>query len=162
MAKRNKLGEPKKKWPGTKYHRPDWERGAHEHRIAVPLALVGDARTFSMEGAVPEGDRPGDPRRKDRMTRWRMDVEGKSFHIYEAQRRWEWDPPSGAGDTYVLFRADRRCEEGDTCPLTRYWCEEVDFTLRFHRPGSCLNGVPGPGVWKRYGQINIPTGRASQ
>ncbi len=162
MAKRNKLGIPRRKRPGTHYHRPDWQRGTHCWYVAVPLTLAGDAPTFTMAGAVPDGDRPGDPRRDGKTDRWRVDVEGRSFPVYA---RWllftESSPPPSdgpspyPGETFVVFQADRKCSNGPHCPLAHYWSTDIDFTLSRHLPGACPAAVAGPGTWKRDSRITL-------
>jgi len=130
----------------------DYERGVNDWRIVVAQSVVGDTKTFSMDGAVPAGEdgNPDDPAWKG-VFRWRLDRDGKEIFVYST-------PPSGTTDKFVVFTAERKCDRGDNCPMVRYWSTDIDFTLSRHRPGNCPMAVPGPGAWRRKGMYE-PFGR---
>jgi hypothetical protein len=170
MAKRNKPGQPKgkRKGYGTRQIGRDWDRGEGLWSIAVPTGYAQGARTFSMEGAIPAGERKGDPYWKHLwleggLLRWRLDRNGESFFLYGRTNDFpDWRNPGcydgplpGIGETYEVYQARRKCTRDDSCPLTRYWETDVDFTLKSHRPGTCPMGVPGPGVWKHTKRIKV-------
>lgn len=168
MAKKNKPGEPRKKHKGYQAKRSDWGTGEGLWSIAVPTEKAQGSRTFSTEGIIPAGERIGDPYWKHLwleggLLRWRMDRDGESFFIYGKTHGFpDWRNPGcydgplpGIGETYEVYQAHRKCTKGDSCPLTRYWETDIDFTLKAHRPGGCPMGVPGPGAWKHTGRIKI-------
>lgn len=151
LPKTRKAGtQAKKRHAAGHYGWMDRERGMQEWSLVVAQSVVGDDRTFSMEGAVPagEGDKPEDPLWKG-VLRWRLDREGKTFFVYSS-------PPDGSTDTFIVFTAERKCIHGKSCPLTHYWCTDIDFSLARHQPGSCPMGVPWPGVWKLKGPYRDP------
>src|SRR5690606_39499053 len=57
MAKKNKPGESRKKHKGYQAGRSNWEAGKGLWSIAVPKDKAQESRTFSMEEALPAGER---------------------------------------------------------------------------------------------------------
>jgi len=143
-----------------RYHFFD-ERRRQEWSVAVPQSVVRDSRAFSMDGAQPAGEdgSPDNPLWKG-LCRWRLDRGGKSFLVYG---RWygfpTWQKPGffigplPDGEVFHTFTSHRKCTNGKSCPLVRYWCEDIDFSLSDHRPGTCPAGVPGPGTWRYTGRF---------
>jgi hypothetical protein len=140
----------RKRWKAGYHGWQDYERGVGDWDIVVAQSVVGDAKTFSMEDAVPAGEdgNPEHPYWKG-VLRWRVEQGARTVFVYSA-------PPEGTEDTFVVFSARRKCTKGDACPLVRYHCTDMDFSLHTHHPWRCPGGVPSPGVWKRKGLYQKP------
>lgn len=149
--------------PGTqaRLRYPHWRdrEGAVTWTVIVPQAIVGvEARTFSMDGAVPSGhhDRPDDPRVTSGAHRWILD--GSMVVYAKVGGLSSWDVTYGfegvprIGDVWYAFTAGRECLR-NPCPLTHYWYEGPDATLKRHRKGFCPLAVSGEGVWKYAGRM---------
>jgi hypothetical protein len=163
--KRNKpLVKRRNSGTQSRRRRPYWfdQRSTEDWTVIAPQSLVGkDARTFSMEGAVPAGKEglPDDPTFARGLYRWRLDFEGQSVLVYTRLHGWySWYSDGGfsgvprTGDVWYAFTAVRRCDR-PRCSLTRYFYSDSDAEIALHRPGHCPLGVPGAGVWKYVARL---------